>query len=125
MRLCKISETWRGFLGWAEPWTRHFDSSRFAPAVREIPERAAFSSAHTTRFAGCWNSCHYKGLSSFRWWTNQLPGSEETATTQIPSQNAIGEINPTTDFQASSQLATEGFPVESKRARPSQTKCGW
>jgi len=27
--------------------------------------------------------------------------------------------------QASSHLATEGFPVESKRARPSQTKCGW
>ncbi len=57
------------------------DFSRFAPAVTEIPARAVFSSAHTTRFAGCWNSCHCKGLSSFRWWTNQLTDSEKTTAT--------------------------------------------
>jgi hypothetical protein len=59
----------------------------FARGGRAIPERAASSSAHTTRFAGSWSSCHCKGISSFRWWTDHLIDSEETTATPSSRSN--------------------------------------
>jgi|SRR6516165_4422875 len=43
----------------------------------------------------------------------------------LTSRNVIGEINPTTVFQASSLLAAADFAVENERASYSQTTCGW
>ena len=62
MCLCWISETWLDFRGSAEPWTQHFDSSRFAPAPEAGPRASRVFQRAYDEIRGCETPCRCRVL---------------------------------------------------------------